>query len=139
MNRYKIQPNYALLLLLVMAFLAMQWTTTHIHLAEQHSHDGGSHQHQVDAHDHSFSSGMVTAIDFSQQTNHDNIIEFDREDGLPKKGTQKAASTTTLVGTTVHLLAPFLLVSIQTPVVTNTKSSYVNRSTLNPRAPPQTS
>lgn len=138
MNRYKIQPNYALLLLLVMAFLAMQWTTIHIHLAEQHGHDGGYHQHQVDAHDHSFSSQTVTAIDFSQQTNHDNIIEFDREDGLPKKGTQKAPSTT-LVGTTVHLLAPFLLVSIKVPVVTNTKSSYVNRSTLNSRAPPQTS
>ena len=65
-----------LLLLLVTAFLSMQWTAVHIHLAEQHDHDGSHHQHQPEAHAHHLSIQSVAAIDFSHQEHHANVLDF---------------------------------------------------------------
>ena len=137
MNIKKSPSNYALLLLLATAFLTMQWTTTHVHLSEQHSHNGSHHQLQFEAHAHSLND-QTTTIDFSHQSSHTIIIEFGKEYGLSKKETQKIPLTF-IVGAAPCLSPPLLLVSTKIPVIENTRSSYLNRSTLSPRAPPHIS
>ena len=64
----KLWSNYATLLL-VTAFVAAQFMTVHIHLAEQHDHDGASHQHPSEVHTHDL---VIQAIDTAHQENHDN-------------------------------------------------------------------
>ena len=116
----------------------MQWTAVHVHLAEQHDHDGAHHQHQLEAHAHHVSNQDVAAIDYSHQENHSNVLDFNYEYSRPKGEKQKTPSAV------VHTLTPlptqpFLLVSAEIPDVINTKLSYFSRSTDNPRAPPKIS
>lgn len=120
-----------LLLLLVTAFITMQWTSSHVHLSEQHAHDGGHHQHQVEAHAHNLDS-QLSAL----QANHVNVVELSQECNSPNKGKQKCLSTSLVLDT---LIQPYLLISIKTPATTNSNLSYFDLSTVNPRAPPQIS
>lgn len=59
-----IQKNYrqSFILLLITAFLSLQWSSSHIHLAAYHDHDGEHHQHNVTAHNH-------------QLTKHQDVID----------------------------------------------------------------
>jgi hypothetical protein len=129
--------NRLLSLFLVTAFLTMQWTPVHIHLSEQHDHDGVHHQHLAETHAHNLSNQTIT-IDISHQTSHTNVIVLGQEYSLSKQDNQKNLSTA-LVTNTVRVLQPFLLVSIKIPFITSSKLSYFDLSTVNPRAPPQIS
>lgn len=127
---------HALLLMCITAFLAMQWTSTHIHLAEQHTHEGSYHQHQVVAHAHHLTNHHASVIDSFQQTSHASVIELDDEYSLQKRNQQNDFST---VRTASFFQPPqrILPTSIKIPVL-NTKLNHLDRSTLNPRAPPKT-
>ena len=57
-------------LLLIAALLSAQWTSPHIHLAVQHSHDAGLHQHPVNHH------YDQTAIDYAD-SNHASVSLHD--------------------------------------------------------------
>jgi hypothetical protein len=130
--------NYVLLLLLVTAFLSMQWTAVHIHLAEQHDHDGTDHQHQLEAHAHNLSIQDVAVIDSSHQENHSNVLDFSYDYSVPKVEKQKTPSA--VVSTHVPVTSQlFLRARIEISDLINTKSSYFSRSTDNPRAPPRLS
>ena len=48
----KFRLNKTMFFVLVTAMLSMQWSVTHIHLAEHHDHDGSHHQHNTEAHAH---------------------------------------------------------------------------------------
>lgn len=129
--------NRLLSLYLVTAFLAMQWTPAHIHLGEQHDHDGTHHQHQAETHAHNLTQQAI-ATDFSHQASHTNIIVLALECNFPQKEKQDN-HLIALVTKATTILDSSLLVNIAIPVVTNTRLSYFELSTVNPRAPPQIS
>ena len=133
----KLWPNYLLLLLLVAAFLTMQSATAHIHLGEQHNHDETHHQHQAELHAHNLITQTIVTAD-SHQESHANVIVLIHECSIPKQEKQKNLPAA-LIAKSASLLQPLLLVSTKIPVIEDTRSSYLNRSTLNPRAPPQIS
>ncbi|MCV6637609.1 hypothetical protein [Candidatus Albibeggiatoa sp. nov. NOAA] len=125
----------SLLLLLVTAFLTMQWMPPHAHLSEQHKHDGIHHQHQAEIHAHSLVSQTI-GVDLSHQVSHANIIALVHEYSFPK---QEKPNSSSIIVRPVNWLLSFLLVNIRLPATTNTKLSYFAFSTVNPRAPPQIS
>lgn len=134
----KFCSNCPLLFVVITAFLAMQWTTAHIHLTEHHNHAGSYHEHQIETHAHHLIGQDTIAVDVSHHAGHANVIELDYEYSLPKREQQKNHSTVGVVSV-FQLPPPSLLSGIEIPIVTNTKLSYLARSTVNPRAPPQTS
>mgnify|MGYP000125203900 CR=1 FL=1 len=131
----KLWSNYAVLLL-VFAFIAAQFMTVHIHLAEQHDHDGASHQHQSAVHTH---DSVAQAIDTAHQENHENTIEFDSNFSLQKKDKQNSAPSALILTSIVQLPPASFRVDITHNIFTNTKLSYLSLSTTHPRAPPNVS
>ncbi len=135
----KYHLNYALLLLLVTAFLTMQWATVHIHLPEQHHHDNSHHQHQAEVHAHDLSNQLLNIIDVSYQESHANVIEIDSDCNSQKINKPKNPSAVIISSApNPYLLVTPFLVSIKISV-TSSKLDYLNYSTINPRAPPLTS
>jgi hypothetical protein len=128
----KLWPNYVILLL-VIAFLAAQFMTVHIHLAEQHHHDGTSHQHRSDVHVHEFS---LQAIDRAHQESRAHTIEFDSSFSLQKKDKQNPAPSAITLTSMFQLPTVFFRAAITSSLVTNTHLSYLSLSTTHPRAPP---
>lgn len=125
-----------LLFVLIAAFLTMQSAVAHIHLAEHHDHDGSHHQHQSEAHAHQSIDDHDDAIDFSHQTDHANIVELDHEGNVAKENKQKKSCATI---STLAFRQPsfFKSISIEIPIVLNTKLSHLYRSSIKLRAPPQ--
>ena len=70
-----------ILIVLVAAFLAMQWSTAHIHLAENHHHDGSHHQHNIAVHSHQSISLYDDSIESSllHDAHNDNAVDLDCE------------------------------------------------------------
>jgi len=64
----KLNFNKPLLVILITAFLFLQWSATHIHLAGEHEHDRGQHQHQVTTHQHQLTSHHINIIDIASDT-----------------------------------------------------------------------
>ncbi len=129
--------NKTLLLFLVTAFLTVQWTATHIHLAEHHNHDDNHHQHDLEAHAHFQTDHQIDSIDSEEKANDSNVVELDHKCSLP---IAKKITPTIAVITSVNLQFPSLqLVSFKLPGFVDHKSSYFYRSTVSPRAPPQIS
>ena len=75
----RFHQNKAFLILIVTAFLSVQWSSAHIHLATHHDHDGSHHQHASKVHLHDVGSHHADAIDISHADNHEDIVELDRE------------------------------------------------------------
>ncbi|MDQ7074443.1 MAG: hypothetical protein Q9O24_04665 [Gammaproteobacteria bacterium] len=134
MNPNKPLPNYAILFLLTIAFLTMQWTSVHIHLVEHHSHDGIHHEHQSKTHAHS----LLADTDVSHQANHVNSIEFE-QNYLVKKHKKQKTSFDVIAVTTLPPSSSPAQISNKKLVITSATLAYCCYSTLNPRAPPKTS
>ena len=134
--------NNVLLFVLITAFIAMQWTATHIHLSQQHNHSGSHHQHKVKNHNHDLTHKYVidsaVNIDESHEVSHANVVDIDHKYTFSKSEKQKFTSLA--VAPPSYLLQQFFLpTSVKIPVNLNTKLSYFDRSTVSPRAPPKTS
>lgn len=139
MRIVKFWLHNALLLMLITAFLTMQWTTTHIHLAEHHSHEGDHHQHQIETHAHhlSLTEQHTAAIDLSHQKSHNNVIEFNHEYSLPKR--EKPKNPSAIIIASIFPSAQLSLPNSVTPtVIINDQLSYLAHSSLKIRAPPIT-
>jgi len=67
--------NKLLLTYLLTAFLASQWSVAHIHLPQQHDHDGQLHQHAVEPHHH-FSIDSSDSSENLLLAHTDNSIEL---------------------------------------------------------------
>ena len=134
--------NYALLFVLITAFLTMQWTTAHIHLSQNHSHTGSQHQHKVETHGHQLTDQYVIDYDVdsdvSHEVSHANIVDIDHKYTLSKSEKQKYFPLA-VAPLPFQLLQYSLPIRITIPENLNTKLSYFARSTVNPRAPPKTS
>ena len=64
----KLSLNKPLLFSLITAFIFLQWSATHIHLAGEHEHNSGKHQHQVTAHQHQSVGHHADVIDVASTT-----------------------------------------------------------------------
>lgn len=128
----------ALLLLLVTAFLSVQWTTAHIHLAEHHTHEGSHHEHQIESHTNHLTNQHASTIDSNHQADHENTIELDHDCCSPNNGKQ-TPSLIGIIASIFHSQLPPTVVSSKIPVIVNTKLSYLARTTVQLRAPPHIS
>lgn len=124
-------------LLLSVVIISTHWATVHTHTTEKHSHDGEHHQHQLKAHVHSLLEQTGTA-DFSHQLHHTNTVEFANDYCLSKSEIQKTPFIF-IVSTTEKLLPTLLLTNNRIPIFEHSRSGYLDRSSLNPRAPPKAS
>lgn len=132
----KLRHNKALLFFLITAFLTVQWSAVHIHLAEYHDHNGNHHQHNIQAHAHKTSSHHADTIDSAHTTGDYKVVELDNDctsPGLKKTGDQLA----------VLILVPYQLIlvpksiSIQLAEQNSNKQNYITYSTIRLRAPPR--
>ena len=77
-TRYSNKP---LLAILITAFLFLQWSATHIHLAGEHDHDGQQHQHSATAHQHQLNDyhadAIDSAIDLLSHADTNKVVELD--------------------------------------------------------------
>ncbi len=127
----KVRLNYVQLLFVISAFLTIQWTTSHIHIAQQHDHDGLIHQHQKESHAHQY----IASDNLSFQTNHLNVIEFDSEFNLQNNKQQQSPSSDIALQV-FSTLSSILLLTVEIPIFINTKQGYSLYSSISPRAPP---
>ena len=129
--------NKSMLLFLVTAFLTVQWTASHIHLAEDHIHDDDHHQHNLEAHAHFLTDHQTASIDSDEKADDSNVVEIDHEGCLPIA--KKITSSIAVIASVNLQLPSFQLVSFKLPVFVDDKSGYFYRSTVSPRAPPRIS
>lgn len=132
---HKFKLNQTLLLMLITAFLSMQLTTAHIHLAQHHDHDNSHHQHNIEVHTHHSIDHQAEFINSSHHSHDTNVVELDHEFNGQKveKSEKPSASFIALTFPQSSLISN---ISAKLPDVINTKFSYLNRATVSPRAPP---
>lgn len=134
----KFRHNKILLLFLLTAFVTVQWTAIHIHLAEHHNHDGNHHQHNIQAHAHYTTNHHADTIDSAHAIEDYNVVDLENDCVLPmckKLGGQLIVS--------IPIAYQFLFspqsTRIQLPELDSNKQSYITYSTIRLRAPPQLS
>ncbi len=93
--------RYTLLFIMVTALLSMQWSTVHIHLAQQHEHDHGSahHQHAVAAHSHQLTEHYVSnhhtgLIDSASHSSEKSVVSLAHECHSSKEYKHSSADST---------------------------------------------
>lgn len=143
MRMNKFWSKSALTFVLVTAFLAMQWTTTHAHLSDHRQNESIHHQHQIKAHTHNLAVHHTEKINFShpasyEHASHENIIEFDFYASFSKREKQKNPSFI-VADINLQSLLPSTLTRTKTPFTKTARHSRIYYSPHNPRAPPQTS
>ena len=132
----RICPNKTLLLFLITAFLTLQWTATHIHLAEHHDHDGNHHQHNIQAHVHYASSHHADTLDSDHAKDDYSVVELDND--CTSLGWKKVSDQLTVsISIAYQLLFIPKSSSIQLPEQDSNKQRYIAYSTIRLRAPPQ--
>lgn len=134
----KIYQIKALLLFIVTAFLALQWSTAHIHLAEHHHHDGSHHQHASQGHLHDYGSQHFDVIDASHADSHQSIVELDHECTSPGWNKSKLDDhADVLVQTDNHFEYQTHYEIVHLTVSNESGASWLSYSTVRLRAPPQ--
>lgn len=131
----KFRDNKIFFLILLLSFLSVQWSSSasHIHLSEQHAHEGAHHEHVVDAHAHEQA--------FSYESSHSlddlgKLVELDHD--CNRSATKYDSQIIAL-----NLVSNLNNVHDQTATVYNklftsnhSKRRYLDYSTINLRAPP---
>lgn len=122
------------LLALIIAFISVQWSTTHIHLTE-HLHHEGHHHLDAKVHSHQSIDNHTVAADLSHQANALKTIDLDHEFNAKKIDKLEKPSTLALLQTIPDLT--FILVDVtKLPTNTDTRLRYHYLSSIRPRAPP---
>lgn len=126
-------------LVLVAAFLMLQWSSLHIHLGDAHEHDGGQHQHANTLHQHQFASHHEDALDVAElpQEHNDSskIVELDQDCRLCKGQLSDSNDYFTV-------LSSFLGInylsnaSLGNNFITDSYLTYLSYSSVRLRAPP---
>ncbi|TKB11365.1 hypothetical protein [Desulforhopalus sp. IMCC35007] len=130
----KTRATHLLLFTAIIAFITVQWSATHIHLASPHSHEQDNHQHPVEVHSHRSIDTSSIAEDVAQQRHSSIAIEFGQEYRFSKNGKPKKPFLA-VIGTGFKLQnSP--LITCTTRTFLNASLRDFNRSTINPRAPP---
>ena len=134
----KSHQNKMLIFVLLAAFLSMQWSTAHIHLAEHHNHDESHHQHTVEAHAHQSITPHNNSNDSThQESDHSvSVIELDHVCDR-QSGDRLDNHTITSIPANFELILLPQQSSIKLPKVNTFKHRYIDYSTLQLRAPPK--
>ena len=127
--------NHTLLFVLITAFLTMQWSTVHIHLAEHHNPDDSHHQHEIAFHAHYSIGHHADAIGFSHQAGSTNVVELDHKYSAPKIKVWKKLSSAAITPA-FQLLSSTQPICIQPLVVVSPKRNHFYFSIVNLRGPP---
>jgi len=133
----KFQRSRPIFFVLITAMLSMQWSITHIHLAEHHDHNESHHQHTVDAHAHQSFTQNDYFIDSIQQI-HDHetsIVVFNNDCNIHKWNHLDDQPLAFLV--TFQSGFIFQSGSVEKTVFNNSKQPYNDYSTIRLRAPPK--
>jgi len=133
----KFQPSKEIFFVLITAMLSMQWSITHIHLAEHHVHNDSHHQRIIETHAHQSFIQNDYFIDSIQQIHdHDaNIVVLDNDCNIHKwnnLGDQSLA----LTSVTFQSSFIFQSDSVETAGFNNSKQRYNDYSIIHLRAPP---
>ena len=132
--------NKMLLLVLLTAFLSMQWSTAHIHLAEHHDHDGSHHQHAIEAHAHQSISSHDNSIDSTHQVDDHNVNLVELDHDCNRQSGEKLDNHSIALTPADFQLNIFPQKDrIELPEFNNSKHRYLDYSTIQLRAPPQLS
>ncbi len=62
--------------LLVIAFISMQFSSAHIHLAKSHNHDAGAHHHAQLGHSHALADHHQDSFDTSEALSYNQVVEL---------------------------------------------------------------
>ena len=121
-------------LLLMIALVSMQLSSTHFHVAEHHQHDGSHHAHNAKAHSHALSDHHQDAFDSTLSSANNLVVEMAQESTLG--GTYQFDDQ--LIAThTRKLLNPIRTTIKQTlPRFSDHPVSWLHYSTVRSRAPP---
>lgn len=143
MSMNKLGSKYAQIYVLIAAFLAMQWTTTHAHLNDHQQNEDIQHQHQIEAHTHNLVVQHTKIIELShsadhEHTAHESIIEFDCKASLPNREKQKS-NLFLFADLTFQLRRSIALTRVTIAFDRTGRPDRLYRSQRNPRAPPQAS
>ncbi|MFC1750789.1 hypothetical protein ACFL2V_18515 [Pseudomonadota bacterium] len=132
-----IRLNKALLLFVITAFISMQWSATHVHLAENHDHDGSHHQHDTQAHSHHLSSHHADVIDASHIGADGNVVELEQECSSPLPGWKKQSEQSfALTSSNFPSFSSPQHKHLRRPEIGQSTLSYLSYATIRPRAPP---
>lgn len=129
----KLRRHYPLLFVLIIAFISMQGASAHVHLAENHNHDG-IHHHEAESHAHNLTTHYSDTVDSSHLADASNTVDLDNQCNVPSGKSQSpdliaieyCSQQYTYVQT----------VRIEPPFTNNLFYHLFDRSTANPRAPP---
>ena len=66
-------------LCLMIAVVALQLSSAHIHVAEHHQHDGSHHAHASKAHSHALSAHHTDAFDNTPDSTSNLVVEMAQE------------------------------------------------------------
>jgi len=117
----------------------MQWSTAHIHLADQHHHGGDHHQHAVESHSHHTiaahaSNHHADAIDTAHSDQHTTIVELDN-DCNASNGKTKTPGNALITSTVWQSTLPSIHRNHYARFF-DFKPGYLDQSTIQLRAPP---
>ena len=139
-NMTSFRLNKALFVVLITAFLAMQWSTAHIHLAKHHGHDGSHHQHNIAAHAHQLIDRHDDSIDSSHQIDNGTITVVDVDcECNSQSGKKFDEQPVTIAQTGLKLSSLSQTGSIESSEFGTSKQRYLDYSTIHLRAPPKLS
>lgn len=127
--------NRTLIFVVISAFLAVQLTVDHIHLADHHDHGGSHHKHHSQAHNYHLADYHADAIDVSHETNDTNVVNIDLERNPLQRECQDNPSADA-VSFVFQWVSSSLSVNPDFEEPVNAKYSQLDRASTNPRAPP---
>lgn len=119
---------------LITTLLSMQWSMTHIHLSEQHNHDGGLHHHSIEAHAHNPISHHSDLVELSHQTSDADVLELNHEYKLTGSTKQKKVPITILASAFHPPLVELSKAVLFEVIFTN--SEHLDQTTVYLRGPP---
>ena len=133
----KTRAIHSLLFIAITAFITVQWSATHIHLASSHSHEQDYHQHPVEVHSHQSLDSRPVTEDVAQKKHSSTAVELGQEYRFSKNEKLNKLFLA-VVGSGFNLHSSLLVPCIpRADLYADLRD--LNRSTINPRAPPHTS
>lgn len=133
----KIRQTHALYFLIIFTLLSLQWSNTHIHLPEYHSHEVTLHKHPIKTHAHQFIDRRLLDQAFTHQKSDTRAIEF-AEEFRYNRDTKKT-SPLFITFTISSSLSYTPTITAERRAIYTVKLRDLNRSSINVRAPPQIS
>ena len=131
--------NKPLFYFLLLAFMALQWSATHIHLASEHEHGGEQHQHVATAHQHQSANYHADSIDVaSNDFSHvDGNKVVDLEHDCTQPASKKLVQIAAIPSVSWQLFQTQNTSEvIQVPRKLDNYQSYHQYSAIRLRAPP---